>query len=327
MDDFKKINDTLGHETGDKLLVEAAERLRNVVRDGDTVGRLGGDEFIVLLAGLADSMDASIVAENLLNGFRDVFRIDDRELVLTASIGITVYPDDGDSPSILLRNADSAMYHSKDQGRNTYSYFTETMNQGVTRRLALEEQIHGALHRDEFRLCYQPQVDIRSNHVVGVEALLRWHNPVLGEISPVEFIPIAEQTGLIVSIGQFVLHEALGVVSKWNQKLEQRITLAINLSPRQFRDPNLVTFIRDAIHKSGGTAESLELEITEGVLMDGHSHIDDALAALSDMGVRISMDDFGTVSLANSYSSCDWELIKPVGPENRSQLILLHDSR
>ena len=301
LDDFKKINDTLGHETGDKLLIEAAERLRNVVRSVDTVGRLGGDEFIVLLGGIADITDASLVAENLLNSFRNAFRIGDRELLLTASIGITVYPDDGDSSSVLLRNADSAMYHSKDLGRNTYSYFTDTMNQGVSRRLALEEQIHGAMDRGEFRLCYQPQVAIGSNRVIGVEALLRWHNPALGEIPPVEFIPIAEQTGLIVSIGQFVLREALEVSNEWRQKYAQRLTVAVNLSPRQFRDPNLVAFIEDAIRQSGSSGESLELEITEGVLMDSHSYTDDVLAALSSLGVGISMDDFGTGYSSLSY--------------------------
>ncbi len=301
LDDFKKINDTLGHETGDRLLIEAAARLCNLVRSGDTVGRFGGDEFIVLLGELRDTTDARLVAENLLNGFRDAFRIDERDLLLTASIGITIYPDDGDSSSVLLRNADSAMYHSKDQGRNTYSYFTDTMNHGVSRRLALEEQIHGALDRSEFRLCYQPQLAIGSNQLVGVEALLRWRNPTLGEIPPVEFIPIAEQTGLIVSIGQFVLREALGFAAEWKQKFDQKFTVAVNISPRQFRDPNLVTFIADAISQSGGTGESLELEITEGVLLDGHSYIDDALAALSDLGVGISMDDFGTGYSSLSY--------------------------
>jgi diguanylate cyclase (GGDEF)-like protein/PAS domain S-box-containing protein len=218
LDDFKKINDTLGHDIGDKLLIEAAGRLQSETRNGDTVGRLGGDEFIILLGGLTDAGDASPIVENLLNRFRDSFRVDGRELVLTASIGIAIYPDDGDSPSELLRNADSAMYYSKDEGRNTYSYFTNEMNQNVSRRLALEEQMHGALDRGEFQLYYQPKIDLSSRNIIGVEALLRWQNSALGEVSPVEFISIAEQTGLIVPIGEFALTEALAMAALWQDK-------------------------------------------------------------------------------------------------------------
>jgi len=301
LDDFKKINDTLGHDTGDKLLIEAASRLRSVIRGGDTVGRLGGDEFIVLLGGLEDAADVSPVVENLLYSFRDPFRIDGRELVLTTSAGVAVYPDDGDNPSELLRNADSAMYHSKEQGRNTYSYFTDAMNQEVSRRLHLEEQMHGALDRGEFRLCYQPQVDVGTRMIIGVEALLRWNNPALGDVSPTEFIPITEQTGLIIPIGQFVLSQALTMAAKWQQKLGRRFTMAVNLSPSQFRDPNLVPLIEKTILQTGLTDNSLELEITEGVLMSGHAYIDEALAALSDLGVGIAMDDFGTGYSSLSY--------------------------
>ncbi len=301
LDDFKKINDTLGHDTGDKLLKEAAFRLQSVLRSGDTVGRLGGDEFIILLGGLSDVADTRPVAEALLNKFTEAFRIDSRELVLTASIGISIYPEDGENLSELLRNADSAMYHSKEQGRNTYSYFTEEMNQGVSQRLLLEEQMHGALSRGEFRLCYQPKVELVSGRIVGAEALLRWNNPVLGEVSPLEFIPIAEQTGLIVSIGKFVLDQALEKVVSWRQAFGDAFTLAINLSPRQFRDPNLVPYITDAIRKSGIPPAALELEITEGVLMSGHTYIDDALATLNDLGVNIAMDDFGTGYSSLSY--------------------------
>lgn len=301
LDDFKKINDTLGHDTGDKLLIEAAARLRSGVRDGDTVGRLGGDEFIVLLGGLSDVIDARPVVENLLSRFRYAFRIDDRELMLTASVGISVYPNDGDNPSELLRNADSAMYHSKEEGRNTYSYFTDAMNQNVSRRLALEEQMHGALDRGEFYLYYQPKVDVNSCNIVGVEALLRWRNPALGDITPDELIPIAEQTGLIIPIGRFVLTKALEMTAVWQQKYKQPFTIAVNLSPRQFRDPNLVTFIEEVIAQSGVSGESLELEITEGVLMSGHTHIDKALAAIHDLGISLSMDDFGTGYSSLSY--------------------------
>ncbi len=301
LDDFKKINDTLGHDTGDKLLIEAASRLCSVVRSGDTVGRLGGDEFIILLGGLEDAADASPVVENLLNRFRDPFSIDGRELVLTASVGVAVYPDDGNNPSELLRNADSAMYHSKEQGRNTYSYFTDAMNQEVSRRLLLEEQLHGALDRGEFRLCYQPQVDVSTQRIIGVEALLRWHNPALGEVAPTEFIPITEQTGLIIPVGQFVLNEAMTMAAKWQQIYGETFTIAVNLSPSQFRDPNLVPYIEITMQQSGLADNTLELEITEGVLMSGHAYIDDALATLNNLGVGIAMDDFGTGYSSLSY--------------------------
>ena len=259
------------------------------------------DEFIILLGGLTDATDASPMVENLLNRFRDSFRIDGRELVLTASIGIAIYPNDGNSPSELLRNADSAMYYSKDEGRNTYSYFTNAMNQNVSRRLALEEQMHGALDRGEFQLHYQPKIDINSRNMIGVEALLRWHNSALGDISPVEFISIAEQTGLIVPIGEFVLTEALAMTALWQNKCKQIFTVAVNLSPRQFRDPNLIPFIEKAISQSGLTGKSLELEITEGVLMSGHGYIDKALTDINDLEICIALDDFGTGYSSLSY--------------------------
>lgn len=301
LDDFKKINDTLGHDTGDKALTEAASRLLAGVRPGDTVGRLGGDEFIVLLGGLAQAADAGEVAEALLDQMRDAVRIDKRDLILTTSIGISIYPDDGDTPSELLRKADSAMYHSKAQGRNTYSYFTDEMNRGVTRRLLLEEQMHGALGRGELSLCYQPQVDLASREIVSVEALLRWHNPTLGPVSPMELIPIAEHTGLIVPIGRFVLTQAIEMAAKWERELGRGITVAVNLSPRQFRDPELEATVTEAIRRFGAKAELLELEITEGVLMAGHAKVGETLHALARRGISIAMDDFGTGYSSLSY--------------------------
>ena len=301
LDDFKRINDALGHETGDKLLVQVAERLTKTVRDGDTIGRLGGDEFILLLGSLAEAADARPVAENLLNRFRKAFRLDNLELVLTASFGISIYPDDGDTPAELLRKADTAMYYAKGQGRNTYHYFTDTMNQDVSRRLMLEQHLHGALGRGEFYLRYQPQVKISNRAVIGFEALLRWNNPVMGNISPAEFIPIAEQTGLIVPIGRYVLTEALITAARWQKRHRQAFKIAVNLSPRQFRDPKLRQQIEDTLQQADVPYDSLVLEITEGVLMSGQSDIDDALSALSDMGVGIAMDDFGTGYSSLSY--------------------------
>ena len=301
LDDFKKINDSLGHEAGDQLLITAADRLMKATRKEDTVGRLGGDEFIILLDGLSSANDAQPLAENLIGGFRKPFYIDNRQLILTASIGIAIYPNDGKTPSELLRNADSAMYHTKSIGRNTYSYFTHAMNKEVSRRLAIEEQIHGALERGELQVNYQIQLDIRDGSIMGAEALLRWNNPVLGNVSPAEFIPIAEQTGVIEPMGEFILHRALETAHTWQQTFHDDFRIAINLSPRQFRNPNLVQLISDSVNQLGMQPKDLELEITEGVLLSGHAYTLDALMALSEAGFCISMDDFGTGYSSLSY--------------------------
>ncbi|MEE8365247.1 MAG: EAL domain-containing protein [Gammaproteobacteria bacterium] len=301
LDDFNKINDSLGHETGDKLALEVSTRLQDAVRSVDTVGRLGGDEFIVLLSSLEDVNEAGQVAENILNRFEDVFHIDDRDFALTLSVGITNYPDDGKTPSELLRKAESAMKHTKQLGRNSYSYFTDLMNREVSRRLQLEEQIHGALGRGEFSVNYQPQIDIPSNRIIGTEALLRWDNPALGQIPPLEFIPIAEETGLIIPLGKFALTEALAITALWQKKYSSHFRIAVNLSRKQFLDPELVNSIEAAIKSSGITPDSLELEITESVLLSGHSYIDAALEALKDLDISIAMDDFGPGYSSLSY--------------------------
>ena len=301
LDDFKKVNDSLGHEVGDKLLIESANRLNQVVRKEDTVGRLGGDEFIVLLRGLTDDHNVLTIAEHLLQTFRQPFKIDGRELILTLSIGIAIYPDNGNTTSDLLRNADTAMYQAKTLGRNTYSFFTKEMNLIKLRRLEIEEQMHGALDRNEFEVYYQPQFDAKNTHIIGAEALLRWHNPALGFVGPDEFIPIAEHTGLIVPIGQFVLQRALSFLSEWQNGQQKNYRIAVNLSPRQFRDTKLLSFIKKSLKDANVAAQNLELEITEGVLMIGQSYIDEALKALNKLGVTLSMDDFGTGYSSLSY--------------------------
>jgi diguanylate cyclase (GGDEF)-like protein/PAS domain S-box-containing protein len=301
LDDFKKINDSLGHEVGDKLLIEAAERLTHILRDEDTVGRLGGDEFIVLLRGLSDAKDAVTIAEHILKSFKEVFKIDGRELLMTVSIGISIYPDDGDNSSQLLRNADTAMYQSKNLGRNTSSFFTKKMNQDISRRLLIEEHIQGALERNEFEVYYQVQLDVFSERIIGAEALLRWKNPTLGNVSPVEFIPIIEQTGMIIPIGQYVIQKSLCMLNKWQELSNSNLRIAVNLSPRQFRDPELIHFIKNSLESNRIEAQCLELEITEGVLMIGHSYINEALKELNKLGILLSMDDFGTGYSSLSY--------------------------
>jgi diguanylate cyclase (GGDEF)-like protein len=301
LDDFKKINDSLGHHLGDRVLVECARRLRQTVRSGDSVGRLGGDEFIILLGRINDDDHTSAISESLLNSLREAFVLDEREFVLTTCIGIALYPQDGEGPAALLRNAETAMYHAKQQGHNSYAYFTEEMNLGVARRLQLEEQMHGALPRGEFCVNYQAQIDVASRQLVGFEALLRWHNPQLGDVFPDEFIPIAEQTGLILPIGEFVLNQALLDLKQLQTRSGRPLSMAINLSPRQFRDPLLLDKIEQAIATAGVRREQVELEITEGVLMSGHKQVGQALEALSRSGVRIAMDDFGTGYSSLSY--------------------------
>ncbi|MEW8692036.1 MAG: EAL domain-containing protein [Candidatus Thiodiazotropha endolucinida] len=301
LDGFKRVNDTLGHETGDRLLVQAAERLQSVVREGDSVCRLGGDEFVVLLRNLGELTDARTVASSLISQFRHPFSLDERELVVTTSIGIAVYPSDGITPTELLRNADTAMYHSKEQGRNTFNFFTTEMNLNVSRMLEVEEQLHGAQERHEFSVVYQPVVELQSNRVVAAEALLRWNNPVLGTVSPDEFIPIAEQTGVILGIGRYVLQQAVENALRWREMLDHEFKIAINLSPRQFRDTTLVDYINDLLECNGLKANALVLEVTEGVLMSGQQDIEHALSRLHNNGISLAMDDFGT-----GYSSLNY---------------------
>ncbi len=301
LDDFKKVNDTLGHETGDHLLQHAAKRLSCSVRERDTVGRLGGDEFIVLLGGMSKPEDTLPVAEKILSCFRDPFEIAHRELVVTASVGISVYPQNGISPAELLRNADAAMYASKGQGGNTWHFFTNEMNMGVSRRLALEEQLRGALNNNELDVVFQPLVDVRDRKIVGTEALLRWRNATLGDIPPDEFIPVAEHTGLIIPIGEYVLSRALEMAAVWSNQCSESLVMAVNLSPRQFRNEDLASFIQEKLHETGVSGRNLELEITEGVLMGDHSYVNRTLAKLCAMNIGIAMDDFGTGYSSLSY--------------------------
>jgi diguanylate cyclase (GGDEF)-like protein/PAS domain S-box-containing protein len=301
LDHFKKANDTLGHEAGDQLLREAARRLLSDVREQDTVARFGGDEFLILVGGLPEATAAQPVAEKLLQSFRDPFRIHDREFMLTASLGIAVAPDDGANAQVLLRNADIAMYQSKGVGRNTYHYFTESMNRDVERRQNVEELLRGALARDELSLAFQPIANLENGAVVGAEALLRWRSDSLGQVSPDEFIPIAEQTGQIDAIGQFVIDSALEQAVRWRSERIEDFWVSVNVSPQQFRDPNLVPLIERALERTGLPGAALQIEITESVLLDERGQAAEALARLKRLGVSIAMDDFGTGYASLSY--------------------------
>jgi diguanylate cyclase (GGDEF)-like protein/PAS domain S-box-containing protein len=301
LDGFKRVNDTLGHETGDRLLVQAADRLQSVVRDGDSVCRLGGDEFVVLLRNLMDLKDVKKVANGLISQFQNPFRLDERELVITTSIGIAIYPGDGSTSTELLRNADTAMYHSKDQGKNTYNFFTGEMNFYNSRNLEIEEQLHGALQRNEFSVVYQPVIELQSDRIVAAEALLRWNNPALGSIPPAEFIAVAEQTGAILGIGRYVLEQAVFNAMQWLEIVDHDFKMAINLSPRQFRDAGLVDYTKDLLKHRGLKPETIVLEITEGVLISGQQDVEHALQQLHLAGIGLGMDDFGTGYSSLSY--------------------------
>lgn len=301
LDDFKKVNDCLGHEIGDKMLIESAKRLSDCTRETDTVARLGGDEFIVLLSSIKEISDINPVAENILRSFTKPFNIHERELIVSCSIGIATYPMDGIEPSELLRNADSAMYHAKSQGRNCYSFYNDNMNRQISQRLAIEEQLHGALDRGELYVVYQPQFEISSHRLIGAEALIRWNNPALGNVSPSEFIPIAEQSGAISQIGEFVLKEALRSARGWSNNDNDSFRVAVNLSPRQFRNQDLISMIRQKIEKAGVEPKQLELEITEGVLLGAQDFVDETINEIHRLGSFIAMDDFGT-----GYSSLNY---------------------
>ncbi|WP_282109883.1 EAL domain-containing protein [Shewanella algicola] len=301
LDDFKKVNDTLGHSVGDELLVQAATRLQNTIRTDDVVGRLGGDEFIILLSDIHQQADIEIAANKLLQQFYLPFQLEKRELVSTISIGIALYPNDSLDAKELLRQADSAMYHSKEQGRNTYTFFTHKMNNDMHRRLQLEEQLRNALRNNELEVYFQPLVDIRNRSIIGAEALLRWHNPELGNVTPDEFIPIAEQTGLIISIGQFVLESAFSAAYHWQIYYNRQFKIAINVSPKQFRENKFVDILTTLLSQYDIQPCSVELEITEGVLLSGDQIINSNLTAINDIGVSISMDDFGTGYSSLSY--------------------------
>lgn len=300
LDDFKKINESMGHDAGDELLTQVAQRIQKHIHPGDMLGRLGGDEFIVMLSEIQSTEDITPVVENLIRQFRLPFSLSGQSLTMTLSIGVAVHPLDGNNASQLLRQADAAMFYAKNNGRNTFVYYTESMNRDAARRLLIEQQMYGALERGEFYLLYQPQIELATGKTIGAEALLRWNNDKLGPIGPDEFIPVAEQTGLIVSIGEFVMHSAIKVASQW-QRFQPDFRMAINLSPCQFRDPGLLGFVEQQLQQYPIQTNTLELEITEGVLLSGYLMTDELFKSFNAMGIEMAMDDFGTGYSSLSY--------------------------
>jgi diguanylate cyclase (GGDEF)-like protein/PAS domain S-box-containing protein len=300
LDHFKNVNDSLGHRVGDQVLIELAQRLKASVREQDTVSRLGGDEFILLLPDTSP-MGAAHVAEKLLKAALMPFQIEQHELTVTPSIGIAVYPRDGADLDALSRCADAAMYSAKEDGRNSYRFFTTEIQAHSDRTLLLGNALRRALERNQLALHYQPQISMETGKTVGAEALLRWHHPELGTVSPAEFIPIAESSGLILPIGEWVMRTAVGQLARWIQQGLTPITMAVNLSSVQFRHADLPELVTSILQEAGLPAHLLELELTEGVAM---THPQRAIAVMDDLhrrGVRMSIDDFGTGYSSLSY--------------------------
>jgi diguanylate cyclase (GGDEF)-like protein/PAS domain S-box-containing protein len=300
LDGFKKVNDTAGHEAGDALLCSVARRLASCVQEEGTLARVGGDEFVIVVSGYNDTGDLIALARQILETVGVPFAVAGNEYYLGASIGISLFPEDGLDVPTLMRNADSAMYSAKQRGRNNFQFFTAELNQHLQRRFAIEQFLRRALAAGELSLVYQPIIDSRCGRTVGAEALLRWYNSELGDVSPVEFIPVAEDTGLIVAIGTWVLERACEQLAEWRRTLGPDLVIAVNLSPRQVSD-GLVEQIEGCLAHCGLGPDALELEITERLLMSDSETVLPILSALSNMGVRISVDDFGTGYSSLSY--------------------------
>jgi diguanylate cyclase (GGDEF)-like protein/PAS domain S-box-containing protein len=295
LDNFKLINDSFGHQMGDSLLTQVAEHLQACTRKQDTVSRLGGDEFTVIVEDIRESSEEIVAAtaERIIQALAAPFDLGAHQALLSASVGIAFYPKDGTDVTTLLRSADAAMYKAKEIGKNNYQFFTAEMNIHAAERRALESDLRGALERGEFFLVYQPQVNLRSAHIISVEALLRWMHPQKGLLLPDEFIPLAEATGLIVPIGDWVLRGVCAQLREWSGRGLRSIRVAVNLSPRQFRQADLADTIQSILRENGISASSLEFELTETCVMDDAASATEILHRLKDMGVGLAIDDFG----------------------------------
>jgi diguanylate cyclase (GGDEF)-like protein/PAS domain S-box-containing protein len=301
LDNFKNINDTLGHDVGDELLRQVAKRLQDCVRVEDTIARQGGDEFIVLLDGIDDNRGASVVAQKILNSLRAPFRLGGGDQHVSGSLGIALYPEDGRDAQTLMKNADTAMFHGKSLGKNTYQYFTAQMNIAVKRRMTLESALRRAVMQKDFVLHYQPQVDLDTGRIVAVEGLVRWESEDSGTILPGDFIPLAEETGLIGEIGEWVLREGCRQMKEWQDQGLPPERVALNLSARQFSDKNFLETVVRVLAESGLDGTALELEITESQVMKQTEGMIQLLNKLSDMGIHLAIDDFGTGYSSLSY--------------------------
>ena len=327
LDRFKAINDTLGHNVGDQLLKIAAERLRSCVRDSDTVARLGGDEFTVVVEDIVEDHDAAAVAQKILDTLSQPFNLYGHEVFISVSVGVTLYPSDDENADNLLRNADSAMYRAKEFGRNNFQFYVAEMNIKARERLMLESSLRRALDRDEFMLYYQPRVSLLSGRIIGAEALMRWRHPELGLVPPSEFIPILDETGMIIPVGDWALREACRQNREWQDMGLPTIRVAVNLSVRQFIQKDLADTIVRALDAANLSAEHLEVEITEDLFLEHNQTNIITLARLKNMGIHISIDDFGTGYSSLSYLKrlpidtlkIDQSFVRDIGdPDNKA---------
>jgi diguanylate cyclase (GGDEF)-like protein len=301
LDQFKHINDSLGHAVGDQLLRSVARRLTGCVRHSDTISRQGGDEFVLLLPNIEHAEDAALAAQKMLAAITLPHRIDQHDLHSSVSIGISIYPDDGQDAETLIKNADTAMYHAKESGRDTYKFFEQSLNVRAVQRQSIEASLRRALEGQEFVLYYQPKINLHSGKIVGVEALIRWQHPKRGLLLPAQFVPIAEDCGLILPIGRWVLREACRQARAWRQAGLPPITVAVNTSAIEFRARDFLENIRAALEETHLEPHYLELELTESILMRDAGSTDVMLHALADLGVKLAIDDFGTGYSSLSY--------------------------
>jgi diguanylate cyclase (GGDEF)-like protein len=300
LDQFKAVNDTFGHPAGDRLLKIVAERLRALVGETDTIARMGGDEFVIVQAPIADPADATVLAQLMIESMNEPFHLDGHQAVIGASIGIAVGPNDGLRPDRLLRNADLALYRAKGDGRGTFRFFEPAMDLQMQTRRTMEQDLRKALVAGEFELYYQPVVNVASNAISGFEALIRWNHPKQGLIAPAAFIPLAEEIGFIVPLGEWVIRQACATAAAWPEHLN----VAVNISAAQFRSPGLMQVIVGALGASGLSPTRLEIEITETVLLQNRENTLSVLHQLRALGIRIAMDDFGTGYSSLTYLQC-----------------------
>jgi len=294
LDRFKAVNDIMGHEAGDQMLQEIATRLKQALRAVDVAARFGGDEFVIFIEEVSDPSHVAIVAQKILTNIIKPITIMGREYRITASIGICMFPKDAEDEQSLMKNADIAMYLAKEEGKNNYQFYSENIKSKSLGRLSIETNLRWALERNELSLHYQAKVDFKTNMITGVEALLRWQNPYLGSVTPIQFIPVAEETGLILSIGRWVIRKVCEQNMAWQRQGLPGVCIAVNLSPQQLDDDHLIDDIRTALEDSGMAPNLLELEITEGMVMHNPAHTIGVLAKIKNLGVRLAIDDFGT---------------------------------
>jgi len=300
LDRFKNINDTVGHAVGDLLLKAVSERLQSCLGEALVISRQGGDEFTIILQDI-NKVETEKVAQRIIDHMAEPFLIEENEIYISTSIGISMFPSDGNDQETLMKNADTAMYHAKEKGRNNFQFFTAKLNEVISRKMKLEKNLRKALGQKEFEVHYQPKYNIQSGSITGMEALIRWRSPEYGMISPMEFIPLAEESGLIIPLGEWILYTACAQNKKWQDEGNLSIPVAVNLSARQFQHPGFVDTVDEVLRETCLDPKYLELEITESIAMNDVRDVIAKLKSLKNLGIKISIDDFGTGYSSLSY--------------------------